>query len=179
MNGFIEKINDAWHRIKNKISHNKTKKGKSMSAKEIVGISTNGDDGGNVNEIPHSKPLYVGQFTNIVNEPELLKAANLKAVFGHFKPEIGVDFVDEEGGSVDDVLKFSEMRDFEVNNGNGKLVTNNPFLNELKSNIDANAKMSKLIMQNARLRGLLTNEQSKEGLRNVLQYLLDELENEK
>jgi len=148
-----------------------------MSVKKIVDVYDD-DSGGKVNEIPSSKPLYAGQFTNYVDEPELLKAANLRAVFGHFKPEVEVDFEDEEG-SVNEVLKFNEMRDFEVNNGNGKLVANSPFLSELKSNIEANAKMSKLITQNSRLKNMLTNSQSKEQLRNVLQYLLNELENAK
>ena len=174
MNGFINKIQDTWYKIKNKITNNKIKK----MAKEIVDVYDD-DRGGKVNEIPHSKPLYAGQFTNIVNDPELLKATNLKAVFEHFKPEVEVDFEDEEGVTVNENLKFGEIGDFEVKNGNGKLVTNSPFLSELKSNIEANGKMSKLISQNSRIKNMLSNSQSKEDLRNVLQYLLNELENVK
>lgn len=176
MSGFADKIKDVWHRLKKR---KQTKKEKNMSSKKIVEILEE-DNGGKVNEIPHSKSLYVGQFTNAVDEPEFFQnATNIKAVFENFQPEVDVDFVDEEGNLINEVLKFNEIRDFEIDNGRGKLVSNSPFLSELKSNIEANAKMSKLISQNTRLKALLTNAQSKEELCNVLQYLLNELENEK
>ena len=152
---------------------------KIMSKGKIVEILEE-DNGGKVVELPHSKSLYVGQFTNTVFDPELFQnATNIKAVFEKFKPEVEVDFTDEEGGSVNETLRFSEIRDFEVDNGRGKLVTKSPFLSELKNNIETNAKMSKLISQNSRLKNLLTDAESKEELRNVLQHLLNELETAK
>jgi len=183
MNGFTNTIDNIWQKItaifKKEKLFKQNKNHKKMSKGKIVEILEE-DNGGKVNEIPHSKALYVGQFTNEVDEPEFFQnATNIKAVFEHFKPEVEAEFVDEEGASVNEILKFSEIRDFEVDNGKGKLVNNSPFLSELKNNVEANAKMSKLITQNSRLKALLANAESKEELCKVLQYLLDELENVK
>ena len=135
---------------------------------------------GKVNAISQNKTLYIGQFTNLVAEPELYQGAtNINQVFEHFKPSIEVDFKDENGDTHEEVVGFNEMKDFEVNNGNGQLITNNSFLLNLKSSIDANAKMKKQIEQSKRIRDILGNKQSKQELREVLQYLLDELENSK
>ena len=47
---------------------------------------------------------------------------NINDAFAHFKPSVEVDFVDEEGGSINEVLHFSELRDFEAQGGKGRLV---------------------------------------------------------
>ena len=132
---------------------------------------------GKVNAISQNKTLYIGQFTDTVAEPELFQEANtLKHVFEKFKPKKEVEFQTENGDYVEETLSFNEMKDFEVNNGTGQLVSNSSFLTSVKSNVDANAKMRKNIEQNRRLRDILGNTQSKEELRNVLQNLLDEIE---
>lgn len=138
------------------------------------------ETGGKVNAISQNKTLYIGQFTDRVTEPELYQnATNINQVFEHFKPSVEVDFQDEGGDIHEETIRFNEMKDFEVNNGNGQLVTNSSFLLDLKSNIDANAKMKKQIEQSKRIRDILGSKQSKQELREVLQYLLDELENSK
>jgi hypothetical protein len=89
---------------------------------------------------------------------------------------VTVDFQDERGDILEETIRFKEMKDFEVNNGDGQLVTNSSFLLDLKSNIDASAKIRKQIEQSKRIRDILGNNQSKQELRDVLQYLLEELE---
>jgi predicted component of type VI protein secretion system len=130
-----------------------------------------------VNAISQNKTLYIGQFTDAVNEPELFQEAQtIQDVFQKFKPEVNVEFQTESGDFVEETMSFNEMKDFEVNNGSGQLVQNSSFLLSVKNNIDANAKMRKNIEQNKRLRDIIGNTESKEELRNVLQNLLDELE---
>ena len=149
-----------------------------MSLREnFISDAPDEETGGKVNAISQNKTLYIGQFTEAVTEPELFQDANtIKDVFDKFKPKMNVEFQTENGDYVEETLNFNEMKDFEVNNGTGQLVTNSSFLQSVKSNIDANAKMRKNIEQNKRLRDLIGNTESKEELRNVLQNLLDELE---
>jgi len=152
-----------------------------MSLREnFISDAPDEEVGGSVNAISQNKTLYIGQFSDSVTEPELFQeATNINAVFEKFKPQVNVEFRNEDGDSVDETLSFREMKDFEVNNGNGKLVSNSSFLLSVKNNIEANVKIKKQIEQNKRLRDILGNQQSKEELRNVLQNLLDELENTK
>ncbi len=152
-----------------------------MSLKEnFISDAPDEEAGGKVNAISQNKTLYLGQFTHSVNEPELFQeATNIKSVFEKFQPSVDMDFQNEEGDIVSETLSFKEMKDFEANDGNGQLVTNSPFLLNLKSNIEANGKMRQQIEQNKRIRDILGNAQSKEELRNVLQSLLDEIEKPK
>ena len=149
-----------------------------MSLREnFISDAPDEETGGKVNAISQNKTLYIGQFTDSVAEPELFQEANtIKDVFAKFKPSVDVEFQTEEGDYVDETLSFREMKDFEVNNGSGQLVSNSSFLMSVKNNAEANAKMRKNIEQNKRLRDILGNAQSKAELRNVLQNLLDEIE---
>jgi hypothetical protein len=154
------------------------KKKRSMSLREnFISDAPDEETQGKVNAISQNKNLYIGQFSDSVDEPELFQEANtISDVFEKFKPKVNVEFQTEDGGMLEETLSFNEMKDFEVNNGTGQLVTNSPYLSSVKSNIDANAKMRKNIEQNKRLRDLIGSQDSKEELRNVLQGLLDELE---
>jgi len=178
MNGFIDKIKEVWHNIKNKIHNNKIKKIEIMSSegfKERFVDTPDEITGGKVNEIAQNKTLWIGQLTNTVSEPEFFQdAKTIKDVFERFQPEVEVEFSDEDG-SVQETLKFTEMKDFEVNNGNGKLVANSEFLCRIKSNIETNAQMKKKIETERGLREVLNNTADKESLKAVLQAMLDEL----
>ena len=149
-----------------------------MSLREnFISDAPDEETGGKVNAISQNKTLYIGQFTDTVTEPELFQdAQTISDVFGKFKPKVNVEFQTENGDYVEEELAFNEMKDFEINEGSGKLVSNSEFLVSVKTNIEANAKIRKQIEQNKRLRDLIGNTDSKEELRNVLQDLLDELE---
>ena len=54
---------------------------------------------------------------------------------------------------------------------------NSEFLSGVKANIDTNVKIRKSIEQNRKLREILGNEGSKEELKQMLQAMLAELEN--
>jgi len=184
MSGFIDKINNILHKLtfvfKNNKSNNNKKRRRMGLRENFISDTPDEEAGGKVNAISQNKTLYIGQFTNSVSDPELFQdAKTINDVFEHFKPSVDVEFQDEEGSSVDETLSFKEMKDFEVNNGSGQLVTNNSFLMDIKSNIDANAKMKKQIEQNKKLRDILVNKESKEELKKTLQHLLNELESVK
>ncbi|HOY32298.1 MAG TPA: hypothetical protein PKW80_10500 [Bacteroidales bacterium] len=133
-----------------------------------------------VNPIDNNKTLIIDQYTNDVamGDPELLeKAKTIKDVLDHFKPKAEAEFLDEDGGSVNEVLHFKEMSDFEANGGKGNLVVNSTFLSNIKAKVDINAKLRKQIEQNKKLRDIMKDKQAKEELKAVLEALLEELKN--
>ena len=81
----------------------------------------------------------------------------------------------EEGGAVEETLKFGELRDFEANGGKGRLVENSPFLSGTKMKIETNQKIRKSIEQNRKLRDILKEAGSREEMKTMLQSMLDEL----
>ena len=90
-----------------------------------------------------------------------------------------VTFTDEEGGAVEETLKFGELRDFEAGGGKGRLVENSPFLSGVKMKIETNTKIRKSIEQNRKLRDILKDAGSREELKEMLKSMLDELEGAK
>lgn len=131
-----------------------------------------------VSLIDQNKTLMIDQFTSDAEpgNPEFVEdIQNINDAFEHFKPKVEVDFVDEEGGSVNETLKFGEIRDFEADGGKGRLVQNSQFLSGVKAKIDVNTKIRKSIEQNRKLRDILKEEGSRQELKAMLQAMLDEL----
>ena len=129
--------------------------------------------------IDNNKTLMIDQYTSDVEpgNPELVEdITNINDAFAHFKPSVEVDFIDEEGGSVNETLKFGELRDFEAQGGKGRLVENSKFLSGVKKKIDTSAKIRKSIEQNRKLRDILKEAGSREELKQMLQSMLAELE---
>lgn len=136
------------------------------------------ESGAKVSLIDQNKTLMIDQYTTNVEpgNPELVEdIQNIEDAFEHFKPQVEVDFVDEEGGSVNETLHFSEIRDFEAQGGKGKLVENSAFLSSVKAKIDTNVKVRKSIEQNRKLRDILKDQNSREELKAMLQAMLAEL----
>ncbi|MCQ2159190.1 MAG: hypothetical protein MJY43_05165 [Bacteroidales bacterium] len=152
-----------------------------MAMKEnFISMAPDEESSAKVNPIDNNKTLYADQFNAEAEpgNPELVQdIQNIGDAFAHFKPKVSVDFTDEEGSSVSEVLKFNEIRDFEADGGKGRLVQNSEFLSGVKANIDTNVKIRKSIEQNRKLREILGNEGSKEELKQMLQAMLAELEN--
>ena len=133
--------------------------------------------GAKVNLIDNNKTLYIDQFTDFPGDPELIQDVHtIEEAFRRFEPSVDVTFEDEDGGSVDETLSFSEIRDFEAREGKGQLVKKSPFLSGVKSKIDVNVEMRKNIEKNRKLRDLLKDATSREELKSILTALLTELE---
>lgn len=132
-----------------------------------------------VSPIDNNKTLMIDQYTSDAEpgNPELVEdIQTIDDAFAHFKPSVEVDFIDEEGGSVNEKLHFSELRDFEAQGGKGKLVSNSAFLSGVKQKIDVNTKIRKNIEQNRKLRDILKDSSSREELKEMLKAMLAELE---
>ena len=131
-----------------------------------------------VSLIDQNKTLMIDQYTSDVEAgaPEFVEdIQNINDAFERFKPKVDVTFTDEEGGSVEETLKFGELRDFEANGGKGRLVENSPFLSGVKMKIETNQKIRKSIEQNRKLRDILKEADNRAELKEMLQSMLDEL----
>lgn len=115
-----------------------------MAMKEnFISMAPDEESNAKVNPIDNNKTLMIDQYTSNVEpgDPEFVEdIQNINDAFAHFKPSVEVDFVDEEGGSVNEVLHFSEIRDFEAQGGKGRLVANSQFLSGVKKRLIPTAK---------------------------------------
>lgn len=150
-----------------------------MAMKEnFISMAPDEESSAKVNPIDNNKTLFIDQFTADVDpgNPEFVEdIQNINDAFAHFKPKVEVTFTDEEGGAVDEMLHFNELRDFEANGGKGRLVENSPFLSGVKEKIDVNFKIRKSIEQNRKLRDILKDPSAREELKEMLENMLDEL----
>ena len=151
-----------------------------MAMKEnFISMAPDEESNAKVSPIDNNKTLYVDQFNAEAEpgNPEFVEdIQNINDAFAHFKPKVSVDFTDAEGGTVSETLNFNEIRDFEADGGNGKLVQNSEFLSGVKTQIDTNVKIRKSIEQNRKLREILKDEESREELKEMLEAMLEELE---
>ena len=150
-----------------------------MAMKEnFISMAPDEESNAKVSLIDQNKTLMIDQYTTDVEagNPEFVEDIhNINDAFEHFKPKVNVTFTDEEGGAVEETLRFGELRDFEAQSGKGRLVQNSPFLSGTKEKIDTNVKIRKSIEQNRKLRDILKDAGSREELKELLQSMLDEL----
>jgi hypothetical protein len=161
-----------------------------MSKENYLSKFEEEDSSAGIEGLSQNKTLYVDQFTADVNyenrglameEEEIdgqkrgVYPRTMKEVFAYYKPKIEVDFAGDGGENKKEILNFKEMKDFEINNGKGNLVTNSPFLSDLRSKKENCENVQKQIEKNARLRDILKDPQSKDELKSLLETLLVEL----
>ena len=97
----------------------------------FISMAPDEESSAKVSLIDQNKTLMIDQYTTDVDAgtPELVEdIQNINDAFEHFKPKVNVTFTDEEGGAVEETLRFGELRDFEAQSGKGRLVQNSPFL---------------------------------------------------
>ena len=150
-----------------------------MAMKEnFISMAPDEQSNAKVSLIDQNKTLMIDQYTSDVEpgNPEFVENIhNIEDAFQHFKPKVDVTFTDEEGGAVEETLKFGEIRDFEANGGKGRLVENSQFLSGVKMKIETNQKIRKSIEQNRKLRDILKEAGSRDEMKAMLQSMLDEL----
>ena len=150
-----------------------------MAMKEnFISMAPDEQSNAKVSLIDQNKTLMIDQYTSDVEpgNPEFVEDIhNIEDAFTHFKPKVDVTFTDEEGGAVEETLKFGEIRDFEANGGKGRLVENSQFLSGVKMKIETNQKIRKSIEQNRKLRDILKEAGSRDEMKAMLQSMLDEL----
>jgi hypothetical protein len=125
-------------------------------------------------DIPHNRTLLVEKLTadDPIHPEKVEKLETIEAVFGHFKPNIDVDFEDADGQEVTENFRFKTVADFLINN----MTKSSPFLNGLDNQKAFYNKMLKQLRTNKIMQRALQNADGREAFVEVLQLLLAEME---
>jgi len=161
-----------------------------MSKENYLSRIEDEESSAGIEGLSQNKTLYVDQFTGEVTfenrglameeveengQKRGVFPRNMKETFAYFKPKVEVDFMGDGGETKKEVLNFKEIKDFEINNGKGNLITNSPFLNDLRSRKENCENVQKQIEKNARLRDILKDAEAKNELKALLEAMLVEL----
>lgn len=148
-----------------------------MAKKTVITkvLDVNAQDG--VIEFPQNRTLYVDQFTdnapNTDDEREGFRPKNLNEVFEHYRPsKEGVALETEEGGSVYEDFRFTQIKDFE----DDRLIEQSELLSDKKAKIDAYNAIIRQLQKNKTLRNALKDAPSRASLLNVLKSLRAEID---
>lgn len=125
-------------------------------------------------DIPFNRTLLVEKLTadDPLQPEKVEKLETIEDVFAHFKPNVSVDFENEEGQDVVENFKFKTVADFLI----GNMTKNSPYLKELSDQKDFYNRMIKQLRSNKILQRALQNGETKAAMVEALQALLNELE---
>lgn len=126
-----------------------------------------------ITQISSNRTLLVQKLSSRPTKPEPvtgLKTVN--EVFDHFKPNVKVEFETEDGTSVDEELKFSNLGDFTKKG----IVEQSDFLKDLNAQQDGYHKFMKQLRSNKILKSALQNSESKQAYLQALQAMIQEIE---
>lgn len=125
-------------------------------------------------DIPFNRTLLVEKLTadDPINPEKVEKLETIEGVFAHFKPNIDVEFENEDGQNIKENFRFQTVADFLITN----MTKNSPFLKGLSDQQDFYNKMIKQLRANKILQRALQDGETKVAFIEALQALLSELE---
>ncbi len=125
-------------------------------------------------DIPFNRTLLVEKLTadDPLQPEKVEKLETIEDVFAHFKPNVSVDFENEDGQDVVENFKFNTVADFLIDN----MTKNSPYLKELSDQKNFYNRMIKQLRSNKILQRALQNGETKAAMVEALQALLNELE---
>jgi len=143
----------------------------------IGGTEVQSDANEAIQEIPKNRTLLVEKLTDSQPiKPEVVKGLKtIEDVFEHFKPEIDVDFEDEDGVSKKETLSFKHLGDF----GSKGITKQSKFLKDLNTEKDQYIKIIKQLKTNKILKAALTDPEAKTALLESIRALITEIEQNK
>lgn len=148
-----------------------------MSSYGIGGNEVKGDASEAIAEIPQNKTLVIEQLTaDPPIKPEIVEGLQtVEDVFAHYKPEVEVEFQNEDGSNVKETLSFRNLGDFGVKG----ITAQSNFLKDLNTQREQYAKIGKQLKTNKLLRSAIENEETKAALLDALRALIQELDDNK
>jgi len=128
-------------------------------------------------DLPMNKTLMVTKLTNDDPVKPVITPGltNVEAVFDHFKPDVEVEFQDEDGGEVKEKLSFSNLGDF----GDKGLTKQSEFLQGLNLKQNEMNRIVKQLRSNKILISAMQNPESKAAFVEVLKEMVAEIETNK
>lgn len=128
-------------------------------------------------DLPMNKTLMVTKLTNDDPVKPVITPGltNVEAVFGHFKPDVEVEFQDEDGGEVKEKLSFANLGDF----GDKGLTKQSDFLQGLNLKQNEMNRIVKQLRSNKILISAMQSPESKAAFVEVLKEMVAEIETNK
>lgn len=145
-----------------------------MQDYSIGGQEVKGDANEAISDIPQNRTLMVEKLTaDAPVKPEIVTGLkNLDEVFEHFRPEVEVEFEDNEGGSKAEKLDFHGLADFGVKG----ITAKSEFLRSMANQKEQCYKIIKQLKSNKMLKKALEDEETKAALVNSMYALIKEIE---
>jgi hypothetical protein len=143
----------------------------------IGGTEVKGDASEAFADIPQNRTLMIEKLTdNDPIKPEIVEGLQtIDDVFNHFQPEKEVEFVNEQGATAKETLRFSGLQDF-----GAKGITNQSnFLQGLNNQKEQYDKFLKQVKTNKVLMNVLNDAELRQQYLNALNALIQEMEDAK
>jgi len=140
----------------------------------LGGTEVQSDANEAIQQIPQNRTLLVEKLTdNQPIKPEVVKGLKtVEDVFEHYKPEVGVNFENEEGVGKKETLKFNNLGDF----GAKGITRQSKFLKDLNTEKDQYVKIIKQLKTNKILKAALTDADAKQALLESIRALITEID---
>ena len=140
---------------------------------DLGGNSVNPEVSEAMAEIAFNKTLFVQKLTaDDPIRPEVVNLQTVDEVFAHYKPNVDVEFLKEDGSTASENLKFTNVGSFSVKN----VINDSKYLKNVNLEHDAYLKIMKQLKTNKALKLVIENPETKEAFVNALRALAVELE---
>jgi ribosomal protein L25 (general stress protein Ctc) len=140
---------------------------------DLGGNSVNPEVSEAMAEIAFNKTLFVQKLTaDDPIRPEVVNLQTVDEVFAHYKPNVDIEFSKEDGSTVSENLKFTNIGSFSVKN----VVNESKYLKNVNLEHEAYLKIMKQLKTNKALKVVIENPETKEAFVNALRALAVELE---
>jgi hypothetical protein len=127
-----------------------------------------------ISNISSNKTLLVQKLTNKPTKLEPVKGLKtIDDVFEHFKPNVEVEFEDENGALKKEELKFNSLLDFRRDG----IINQSDLLKKLQIQQDACNAIIKRLKTNKILKTALQNPEAKKSFIQALQATINEIDN--
>ena len=143
----------------------------------IGGTEVKGDASEAFAEIPQNRTLLVEKLTNDPAIKPVIQQGlkTVEEVFDHYKPNVDVDFEDNDGVGSKEKLNFSNLGDF----GAKGITRQSKFLKDLDTEKDQYVKVVKQLKTNKILKTAIADPEAKQALLDSIRALLTEIEENK
>ncbi len=144
-----------------------------ISNYEIGGNEVKPNTSEAIAEIPENRTLLVEKLTSDepINPEAVTGLTNIDQVFAHYKPQVDVEFSNEEGQPINETFHFTNVGDFDVK----KLTEQSKFLKSVSTQKEFYDNLIKQLRSNKVLQRALESPDSKTAFIEALQEVLNEL----
>lgn len=127
-----------------------------------------------ITQISSNRTLLVQKLTGKPTKPEPVTGLKtIDDVFNHFKPNVKVEFENEQGAPVKEELYFKNLADFRKEGITGQ----SDFLKSLNEQKENYQMFIKQLKSNKILKSALSNPDAKKAYLQALQSMIQEIEN--